>query len=79
MKKFALYLGGTNEASLSTSSFPLKMGSRGDNVKKWQTYLNGKGADLVVDGVWGPKTEAASLKYQQLNSISEYYFNRVVK
>lgn len=59
----------------SGNGFPLQMGSRGDNVKKWQTYLNSKGATLVVDGIWGVKTEAASLKYAGFNSVTQDYFN----
>lgn len=65
----------TNTTISSGNGFPLQMGSIGDNVKKWQTYLNSKGATLVVDGIWGVKTEAASLKYAGFNSVTQDYFN----
>lgn len=38
-------------------------GSRGTSVKEMQKKLNGMGAGLSVDGIWGKKTEAA---YNQL-------------
>lgn len=60
-------------------SFPLGFGSRGENVKKWQTYLNSKGSTLNVDGVWGPLTDAASIKQTGFNSITEVYFKSVIK
>ncbi len=34
-----------------------------DEVKAEQTRLNGLGAGLAVDGIWGPKTQAASDEY----------------
>lgn len=34
----------------------LKLGSTGDDVKKLQTALNSKGANLAVDGVFGSNT-----------------------
>jgi hypothetical protein len=33
------------------------------DVKAFQTYANGKGAKLVVDGIWGAKTQAQYDKY----------------
>lgn len=60
-------------------SFPLSYGARGANVAKWQTYLNSLGAKLVTDGIWGPKTEAASILYTKFNSITQDYFNSVIK
>ncbi|MGI6162030.1 MAG: peptidoglycan-binding domain-containing protein [Christensenellales bacterium] len=38
-------------------------GSRGGNVKDMQNKLNSYGASLKVDGIWGPKTEAAYQKH----------------
>lgn len=63
----------------SGNSFPLSYGSSGSNVSKWQTYLNSLGSKLTVDGKWGPLTEAASLSKTGYNSITEVYFNSVVK
>ena len=34
-------------------------GTRGTSVREWQQKLNAGGAGLAVDGIWGPKTEAA--------------------
>lgn len=61
-------------SNTATNGFPLQMGSRGENVKKWQKYLNTKGAGLTEDGIWGPLTEAASTKYMGFNSVTEVYF-----
>jgi len=41
----------------------LGYGSKGSEVKKLQKTLNSQGAGLKVDGVWGPKTQAAVEKY----------------
>lgn len=60
-------------------SFPLSYGARGNNVKMWQTYLNTFGAGLTIDGIWGPKTEAASLQYTKFNNITEEYFRAMIK
>lgn len=72
-----------NQASFVPTStgnnFPLQYGSRGDNIAKWQKYLNTKGAGLKEDGVWGPLTEAASLKYMGFNSVTKEYFDAVIK
>jgi len=36
---------------------------RGDEVRKEQERLNSLGANLTVDGIWGPKTQAAFEQY----------------
>jgi len=41
----------------------MALGDRGADVRKEQERLNGLGANLVVDGIWGPKTQAAVEKY----------------
>lgn len=41
----------------------MALGDRGDAVRAEQERLNALGADLVVDGIWGPLTEAAFTKY----------------
>ena len=44
----------------STSGFPLKRGSGGENVKNLQRFLNqSSGYGLTVDGKFGPATESA--------------------
>lgn len=48
----------------------LSYGSRGDDVKKLQESLNANGYNLAVDGIYGPKTQAAVSKYQQSNGIT---------
>jgi peptidoglycan hydrolase-like protein with peptidoglycan-binding domain len=54
----------TNVDLYSHKNFPLKRGSGGEMVKKVQIFLNNAGANLVVDGKFGPKTEAAWKKWQ---------------
>ncbi|HON53702.1 MAG TPA: peptidoglycan-binding domain-containing protein, partial [Bacteroidales bacterium] len=40
--------------------FPLKQGSRGEEVRKLQEWLNKQnaGITIAVDGIFGPKTES---------------------
>ena len=45
-------------------STQLQKGSSGDEVKKWQEYLNTQGYGLTVDGSFGDKTDAATRQYQ---------------
>lgn len=48
----------------------LQHGSRGWDVKGMQDKINRKGgADLAVDGIFGPKTDAAVRKYQSENGL----------
>lgn len=47
----------------TTSIQSYSMGSRGSDVKKVQEQLNSQGAGLKLDGIWGPKTEAAYQAY----------------
>lgn len=48
----------------------LAPGSRGDQVRRLQTRLNGHGADLAVDGVYGPKTRDAVKNYQTARDLT---------
>jgi len=41
----------------------MPQGDRGDSVVQLQEYLNAQGANLKVDGIWGPLTEAAYGQY----------------
>jgi peptidoglycan hydrolase-like protein with peptidoglycan-binding domain len=43
----------------------LGRGDRGDDVAAWQQQLNGIGFALVVDGDFGPATEAATRSFQR--------------
>lgn len=60
--------------SSQTSVFPLVYGSRGEEVKKLQAYLNSKGESLVVDGIWGPLTNASVLKVLNTSSVDSSLF-----
>ncbi len=48
----------------------MKRGATGAAVKELQELLNANGADLVVDGQFGPKTEAAVRTYQEQKGLS---------
>ena len=85
--------GGGSSSSGSKDEFPLKVGSRGPNVKKLQEYLNkNSSAGLATDGIFGSKTLAAWVLEQQPFSsfkqsypeavegqVSEKYFNKYIK
>ena len=48
----------------------LQYGSKGEDVKRLQTALNGAGYNSgAVDGIYGEKTEAALKSYQQANGL----------
>ena len=46
-------------------------GSRGPAVQDLQALLNQSGANLAEDGIFGPKTEAALLRYQNTRGITD--------
>lgn len=48
----------------------LKLTSAGSNVRRLQSMLNAAGADLSVDGDFGPKTEAAVKAFQALHNCA---------
>ncbi len=56
------YVAPTTSPSAS-DSFPLQVGSSGDNVTALQNYLNSRGATLTVDGQFGNMTKQAVMKY----------------
>ncbi len=48
----------------------LSIGSRGIEVKDLQTRLNAKGFSLDVDGIFGPKTAAALVRWQKRRGLT---------
>ena len=71
IKADGIYGTKTHEAlSLDVNTFGLpntvlKLGSKGNEVLKLQQGLNDIGSRLAEDGVYGQKTKAAVLKFQQ--------------
>lgn len=47
----------------------IQKGSQGDDVKKWQEFLNTQGYGLSVDGDFGNKTYAATTDWQSKNGL----------
>lgn len=47
----------------------LQKGSKGDETKEWQSFLNTQGYNLTVDGDFGDKTYAATVDYQTKNGL----------
>jgi len=43
---------------------PLRLGSKGEAVMRWQRFLIGQGFKLAVDGSFGPATQAATMVWQ---------------
>ena len=50
-------------------STTLQKGSKGDEVKEWQNFLNTQGYGLSVDGDFGDKTYAATVDYQNKSGL----------
>jgi peptidoglycan hydrolase-like protein with peptidoglycan-binding domain len=69
---------GSPPAPAVSGPWPLQQGSRNTYVKALQQHLNkAHGAGLVIDGIFGPKTEAAALKYEGKASFTNTDFNKV--
>lgn len=49
---------------------PLKRGSNGPEVTAWQSYLQGQGYAVTVDGDFGAETEAATRAFQIARGLS---------
>jgi hypothetical protein len=47
----------------------LKLGSQGKDVSAWQAFLTGQGLVLVVDGVFGPRTDARTRAFQKRSGL----------
>ncbi|ASK66536.1 hydrolase [Brachybacterium avium] len=56
-------------AAVLDSSQKLRWGSRGGAVQDLQSALNDHGANLSVDGVFGPRTHSAVKSYQSSNGL----------
>ena len=50
-------------------SSTLQKGSKGDEVKQWQQFLNSQGYSLTVDGDFGDNTLAATTDWQGKNGL----------
>lgn len=48
----------------------IQKGSKGDETKKWQEFLNTQGYGLTVDGDFGDKTYNATIDYQTKNGLT---------
>lgn len=47
----------------------LRKGSRGSDVRRWQMFLRGQGRLLVVDGLFGDCSDAATREFQQCHAL----------
>lgn len=64
---------------VAQSPFPLKLGSHGPEVEVLQNYLNTKGGALVVDGIYGARTdEAVKRHFNNANEVNEKDFNDII-
>ncbi len=45
-------------------NFPMRLGDKGQHIRDLQALLNRRGASLLADGDFGPKTEAAVIVFQ---------------
>lgn len=67
------------------SVFPLKKGSRGEEVRKLQHYLNGCLQYYLVltpldeDGIFGAKTEGICVTVTGSREITEEFYNQYIK
>lgn len=50
-------------------SSTLQKGSKGNEVKEWQKFLNSQGYNLSVDGDFGSKTYNATVEWQKKNGL----------
>ena len=47
----------------------LKLGTRGADVGRWQTFLRGLGYSIRADGAFGPRTEKATQHFQRKRGL----------
>jgi len=68
--------GTTSSGTSSASTFPLKQGSRGNEVKTVQSALNKILENLLdVDGIFGPKTEEALYQKVGLKQLTKKQYD----
>lgn len=69
------------ENETENNGFPLKYGSRGENVEALQSWLISQGQSLPlfgVDGIFQDETQAALLAQTGKNTITETEFNELI-
>lgn len=78
--------GTTDTGTLAVAPiFPLKKGSRGEEVRKLQHYLNGCLQYYLVltpldeDGIFGAKTEGICVTVTGNREITEEFYNKHIK
>lgn len=59
-----------------SEKFPLDLYMYGDNVGKYQHYLNLKGAGITADGKFGPKTQSKSLAITGSKTVTQDQFDK---
>lgn len=59
------------DSGKDNSTPTIRMGSRGSDVKRLQQILNKKGYCLVVDGDFGPSTQAAVKNFQRVSGLTD--------
>ena len=66
----------SSSSSSKRSGFPLDVGSRGNQVKNVQAYLNSTtgGYNLDVDGIYGKKTADALKRWNGKEEVSKGYY-----
>lgn len=62
---------GLTAADESAPTRTLRRGDRGDEVRELQEGLNRQGAQLEVDGVFGPRTQRAVRELQERSGLNE--------
>ncbi len=70
----------SDEAKEERIIFPLGVGSKGEEVKDWQTAINNKHLypplmPLVVDGIFGPLTKEATIDWIGKSIVTKLDFD----